>query len=221
MATSRGLFLPLGELEFALWSSRMFMNFPRFGKSLRITSSNGTLLASHPVARPPEPFLYLFSPPPPRKRRWSLFQSLSATALLITFCIKFLGMLNWILDVPSAWEKRDNALLASGLPRLHTCNYAHGYRKCADDKIWLINRANNEPISQSISPSETHSIHRWVRQLAGTSFIEAEPCREAGRHSYRQTASQSVSQSVSHWVIYSVNQFLHSGISAVMQSFIL
>ena len=111
MATSRGLFLPLGGLGFALWSSRMFMNFPRMGKSLRITSSNGTLLASHPVARPPEPFLYFFSPPPPRKRRWSLFQSLSATALLITFWIKFFGILNWILDVPSVWEKRDNVLI--------------------------------------------------------------------------------------------------------------
>ena len=106
------------DVTFALWSSRMLMNFPRIGKSLRITSSNGTLLASHPVARPPEPFLYLFSPPPPRKRRWSLFQSLSATVLLITFWIKVFGMLNWILDVPSVWEKRYNVLLASGLPGL-------------------------------------------------------------------------------------------------------
>ena len=79
-------------LATALWSNKMLMNCCRFGKSQLTTSSSGTFLASHPVPRPPHPFLKRFSPPPPMKRRWSRFQSFSVTALSIIFWDKFWGI---------------------------------------------------------------------------------------------------------------------------------
>lgn len=109
IATSSGSLPPFRGLALALWSSKMLMKFVRSGKSQRITSSKGTILASHPVPRPPDPFSKRRSPPPPMKRRWSRFQSLSSTALVITFWVTFWGRMYVMLVVPpieNTWKLR-------------------------------------------------------------------------------------------------------------------
>ena len=84
----------------ALWSNKTLIKSVRSLKSQWMISSKGTLLASQPVPRPPEPFGKRFSPPPPMKRRWSRCQSFSATALSTAVWIRFWGISYWIPQVP-------------------------------------------------------------------------------------------------------------------------
>jgi len=91
MATSTGFSRPFGGSLLALWSNKTLIKSVRSLKSQWMTSSKGTLLASQPVPRPPEPFWKRFSPPPPMKRRWSRSQSLSSTVSVITVWSRFRG----------------------------------------------------------------------------------------------------------------------------------
>ena len=111
MATSTGFSRPFGGSPLALWSSKTLIKSVRSLKSQWMTSSKGTLLASQPVPRPPDPFWKRFSPPPPMKRRWSRCQSLSATALSTAVWIRFRGTSYWIPHVPPELNKHETSVL--------------------------------------------------------------------------------------------------------------
>ena len=106
MATSTGFSRPFGESPLALWSNKALIKSVRSLKSQWMISSNGTLLASQPVPRPPDPFRKRFAPPPPTKRRWSRCQSFSATALSTAVWIRFRGTSYWMPHVPSKLNTR-------------------------------------------------------------------------------------------------------------------
>ena len=113
MATSTGFSRPFGESPLALWSNKALIKSVRSLKSQWMISSNGTLLASQPVPRPPDPFRKRFAPPPPTKRRWSRCQSFSATALSTAVWIRFRGTSYWMPHVPSklnTWYQCDMKL---------------------------------------------------------------------------------------------------------------